>query len=104
MLDLPNSRSSHSFPVPRGGGLSFFLLSFLFSVVALFLGQASSLVYLPLLLFPLSIIGLFDDKYNLPAFFRFTIQLCTAFLIIFFSPLAQIIFFSSTFLFINILF
>ena len=77
-LDLPNSRSSHEKPIPRGGGLIFPVQSIIISFIS---GDFLSLICLPL-----ALIGFLDDRYNLSSFFRFLIQILTALLIIFYSP------------------
>lgn len=87
--DDPNYRSSHLKPTPRGGGLSFICISIASSVIALISGQASIPDIVPLLVMPLSVIGLIDDRFNLPASLRFVVQLLTAALLLGFSPFAQ---------------
>ena len=89
MLDQPNDRSSHFRPTPRGGGIAFVAVTFVFSVISLFIGQGVPIAALPLLAAPLAIVGLFDDRYNLPASWRYVVQLLTAFLILAFSPLVH---------------
>ena len=89
-LDHPNSRSSHIHPTPRGGGLVFVAVSAVCSATALFSGQDLSLVSLPLAATPLAVVGLFDDRHNLPSSLRFLAQLLTAFPIIVFSPLLNV--------------
>ena len=49
LLDQPNARSSHSQPVPRGGGIVFVVVASASSVVALFSGQALACAVLPVL-------------------------------------------------------
>ena len=44
---------------------------------------------LPLLATPLAVVGLFDDRHNLPASWRYGMQLFTAALMLCFSPLVQ---------------
>jgi len=98
LIDLPNSRSSHSYPIPTGGGLVFVFLSVVSVVIAFFspfpllvvssVGQFGVLL-LPLLVLPLALVGLFDDRYHLPVGFRYGFQLITALLIIMFSPLTS---------------
>jgi len=89
LLDIPNSRSSHSEPTPRGGGLSFVFVAFLSSVIALFTGQGSPSAALALIAFPLAVVGFIDDCRSLPTFVRYIFQLITAALIVFSSPLAR---------------
>ena len=92
LLDCPNNRSSHVKPTPRGGGISFVLVSSLASVFALCLSlnsnhSLSPLILSPLLSFPLSVVGFIDDRFNLPSTWRFVVQLATAFAIVLISPL-----------------
>ena len=60
-------------------GLSFVLVSTLASFLALiFLPLALPclpLVVAPLFAFPLALVGLFDDRYNIPVTFRFGVQI-----------------------------
>ena len=92
LLDKPNERSSHSTPTPSGGGVSFVIIAFLFSLIYfLFFPSLSSsnflLYYAPILLLPLSIVGFLDDIFGLPSLFRYGIQVITALLLLLVSPL-----------------
>lgn len=69
LLDIPNHRSSHTIPTPRGGGLGFVLCffaaigfltytQFIHQNVAIALGGAGFLV---------ALLGFLDDKISLPA-------------------------------------
>ena len=87
LLDQPNARSSHHQPTPRGGGLSFVVVSSISSGLALLSGQGFAA--LPLLAAPLAVIGLFDDRHNLPASWRYGVQLLTAAFLLGLSPLFQ---------------
>lgn len=78
-LDQPNSRSSHSLPTPRGGGLAFVLVGS-FSVA--FLG-----CWLLLLGLPLALVGFLDDRCSMPAALRYGVHFATAFILVFISPL-----------------
>ena len=89
LLDQPNSRSSHSQPTPRGGGVAFAVLGVASSVIAMICGQDSAVAVLPSLAAPLAVVGLLDDRQNLPASCRYVVQLFTAVLILGFSPLVQ---------------
>ena len=89
LLDKPNARSSHRLPTPRGGGLAFVAVSSVSSAMALFTGQGSAATALPLFAAPLAVVGLLDDRHNLPASWRYGAQLLTAALMLGFSPLAQ---------------
>jgi UDP-N-acetylmuramyl pentapeptide phosphotransferase/UDP-N-acetylglucosamine-1-phosphate transferase len=79
-LDIPNDRSSHTQPTPRGGGLGFIIA---FATTGLI---ATSLIHPlnpnPLLLFlvltPLTLVGIIDDRKSLPARLRYLVQLTAA--------------------------
>ena len=91
-LDLPNNRSSHSLPTPRGGGVSFVFVSSAASALALFLWPGDGLSSLqitvaPLVALPLAFVGFLDDRHNLPATWRYGVQLATALIVILLSPL-----------------
>jgi Fuc2NAc and GlcNAc transferase len=89
LLDHPNARSSHRQPTPRGGGLAFVAVASVSSVMALLSGQEFVACGVPLLAAPLAVVGLMDDRYNLPALLRFGVQLLTAAGMLYFSPLVQ---------------
>jgi Fuc2NAc and GlcNAc transferase len=89
LLDLPNSRSSHFTPTPRGGGAAFVLISCLYSSFLLNPFGLSDLlrsspVPLPILALPLALIGFLDDLYHLHIIWRYTAQVLTALLLILF--------------------
>jgi len=93
LLDQPNARSSHRQPTPRGGGLAFVVVSVGSSLIA-FVWAANTFSalpqsVLPLVALPLAIIGLLDDRLNLPASWRYAAQLLTASLVLWLSPIAH---------------
>jgi Fuc2NAc and GlcNAc transferase len=80
LLDIPNRRSSHTVPTPRGGGLA---------VVLVFVAGAAALAWHqdipPSHLFPLLLptllvaaIGWLDDHYSIPATVRLLVHLLAA--------------------------
>jgi Fuc2NAc and GlcNAc transferase len=79
LLDIPNDRSSHTQPTPRGGGVGFVIAFALTSTIASFL-LPSSLPLFPLwlILLPLVIIGLIDDRQGVPSSIRYLVQLSSA--------------------------
>jgi UDP-N-acetylmuramyl pentapeptide phosphotransferase/UDP-N-acetylglucosamine-1-phosphate transferase len=85
LLDVPNERSLHSQPTPRGGGLGFILVF----IPAAVWGQFS-LRYLTtvfsnltwLALIPLVLIGVMDDWKDLSAKLRYLVQLSVSSLIV----------------------
>lgn len=89
LLDHPNARSSHRQPTPRGGGISFVAVSLISSSVALLSSLGLAVAALPLLAAPFAVVGLLDDRYDLPASWRYGIQLLTASVTLTISPLAQ---------------
>ena len=80
ILDIPNDRSSHTIPIPRGGGLAvaiswFIGLTYFFICVKI----ESVLFYALLSGLPLTLIGFADDVFNLKPFVRFLVQfICAA--------------------------
>ncbi|MFM7240016.1 MAG: MraY family glycosyltransferase [Cyanobium sp.] len=94
LLDQPNARSSHRQPTPRGGGLAFVLVAAAASVLAIATPAPASWSqrlpgFLPLLPLPLALVGVLDDRHNLPASWRYGVQLASALLLTLLSPLAQ---------------
>ncbi len=109
LLDIPNDRSSHSQPTPRGGGLGFIIafasLTILTSILSSYFPkifpsnvlqittpQSVFSLLLPIwaILTPLAIIGILDDKHNLPARIRYLVQLAAAGIALFcFGPFPQ---------------
>lgn len=76
-VDIPNSRSSHSKPTPKGGGIGI-LLSFILS---------SLLIHIPYILWlPIVFIGVvsfFADRYEIKPMVRLILQILTGFMIVF---------------------
>ena len=89
LLDQPNSRSSHSQPTPRGGGLAFVLVAVAASVISWSFGVTGPGALLPLVVFPLALVGLLDDRFNIPMGWRYGVQLFTACLLLACSPLVH---------------
>ena len=94
MLDKPNARSSHSHPIPRGGGLSFVLVGVLVNTFVLLSGFVTGFasiplrfLALPLLALPLAVVSFLDDRHNLSALPRYSVHMLTAFFLILASPL-----------------
>jgi Fuc2NAc and GlcNAc transferase len=92
LLDQPNERSSHRQATPSGGGLAFVLVASVASALASLFGSTSAsaplpLVAAPLLAVPLAFVGFLDDRHNLPASWRYGVQLATGLAVILASPL-----------------
>lgn len=76
ILDLPNERSSHTIPTPRGGGLAFSAVWFLFLIYAYFNGMVEKELFLALLSGLLLVsIGFVDDIISLKPSVRIIFQL-----------------------------
>jgi Fuc2NAc and GlcNAc transferase len=81
ILDIPNERSSHVIPTPRGGGLAIVLSWFIGISILFSFGAIESKLYFALMSgVILAIISLLDDLFTLKPFIRLLIQLITAIL------------------------
>ncbi|MEB3275879.1 MAG: glycosyltransferase family 4 protein [Cyanobacteriota bacterium] len=89
LLDQPNSRSAHSRPTPRGGGVAFVLVAVAMSGLAWLSGIQAPAALLPLLALPLALVGLLDDRLDLPAAWRYGVQLLTGSILLACSPLVR---------------
>ncbi|MGK7881203.1 MAG: glycosyltransferase family 4 protein [Crocosphaera sp.] len=84
LLDIPNERSSHTQPTPRGGGLGFIIaFAITSSVYTINNSSFEQLIFLWLVLVPLTIIGIIDDNQGVPATIRYLVQLLAASIAIF---------------------
>jgi Fuc2NAc and GlcNAc transferase len=79
LLDLPNARSSHRTPTPRGGGLAI-VAAFSLALLYLYFSKALPFELLMALaaLLPLAAIGFLDDHGHVPARWRFLLQMSAA--------------------------
>ena len=84
LVDQPNARSSHQRPTTRGGGLAFVLVG---SGLAPFAGEGWP-AWVPLIGLPLALVGLLDDRLDLPAAWRYGVQIATALALVAITPLA----------------
>jgi Fuc2NAc and GlcNAc transferase len=85
IIDLPNERSSHTDPTPRGGGLAIAISWYLYLAVSYFLGIMELRLLLSLL--PgciIIIISLYDDVKGLPPYLRILVHFGAAALGLFF--------------------
>ena len=92
---IPTNRGMHRIIKPTGGGISFVLIYITFAICRGF--------YLPLISFPLALIGLLDDKLNISSKAKFVAQTLTVIAIIIFIKNNQITFLN-TFLENNVLY
>lgn len=72
LLDIPNSRSSHTVATPRGGGLAVVLVTIVGLQVAALLGFCSASVQLALTGGGalVALVGFLDDRYGMPVSLR----------------------------------
>lgn len=85
ILDLPNERSSHMIPTPRGGGIAIAVTWFFSIIVLLFLHKVRQSLFLALLCgLPISIVGLVDDVINISPKVRLFVQIISAVMALFF--------------------
>jgi len=83
IIDIPNERSSHSIPTPRGGGLAIVITFF----IGLFFFRdaiENQLLYALLSSFPIVIISLVDDIISLSSKIRFLVHALSALLALYF--------------------
>ena len=97
LLDIPNERSSHTQPTPRGGGLGFAIAFAMASLMAeIALRYFPQIIHPELLdpdvlasfqetalplwcaIAPLAIVGFWDDRHGLPSGVRYLVQLAVA--------------------------
>lgn len=74
LLDQPNERSSHRTPTPRGGGVAFVLVGSLLAPLA----GGGWPAWIPLICLPLALVGMVDDRLDLPALARYGAQIVSA--------------------------
>ena len=80
-LDIPNKRSMHTIPTPRGGGIVFITNIIITSLIYIFFYGVSKKLIIPFLILPLGITGFIDDINNVSPKIKYIIQLITCFLI-----------------------
>lgn len=78
MLDIPNARSSHTRPTPRGGGLGI-VIGVLIGAWSIFVSRALIMPFWELAAFSLgggivALVGWFDDIHRLPYRIRLVVQ------------------------------
>jgi len=68
LVDIPNERSSHSFPTPRGGGIGIWIALI---IVGIFVARD---FYFSAILSIAGLLGLLEDRFTLPSRFRLLSQ------------------------------
>lgn len=84
LLDVPNARSSHSIPTPRGGGLAIVIAYLMGLTLLTVLGELPLAVWLGLALSAaaVALIGFVDDLEHVPARWRLLVHIASAILLI----------------------
>ncbi len=79
-VDLPNARKVHTVPIPLVGGIGIFLaLAAALLLSRSFWSEVSGALPAMGLSTVMLLIGMLDDKFDLPAMYRLIIQLCCAY-------------------------
>lgn len=106
LVDIPNHRSSHSLPTPKGGGLALYLSYNLCVILAYELGFLAVDIVEPLLFGSpvVAVLGWLDDQKNLPAKLRLLIHLIVSALIFFILTDGMRISFHVSYLPVNIVY
>ncbi len=86
-LDLPNSRSLHKKPIPRGAGIIFVLMTLISCLINIFINGASYTYLIPVISIPLVIIGVLDDILSVSSKIKYLVHILTATIIFFNSKL-----------------
>ncbi len=107
LIDNPNHRSSHTIPTPRGAGIVFIGLWYIFVLISGIMEKISwqiILILAPTLL--VSIISYLDDYYTLSAKIRFSIQSLASIIVLIFlgNIILELGFFSIHFFLITFIF
>jgi len=84
LFDIPNERSSHKEPTPRGGGIVFVLICFLGFLIYGILFSQSTFLYFSFISFFVGLVSLLDDFFSLPVWIRFLAHILAASLLIVF--------------------
>jgi Fuc2NAc and GlcNAc transferase len=93
VLDIPNDRSAHTVPTPRGGGLAFVIVTTAALGVLLAADYYPAELMLPLICCSVAIaaLGLWDDISSLSAKFRLLLQFCISAAFVVFLPVIPLL-------------
>lgn len=79
ILDIPNERSSHTIPTPRGGGLAIVITWYVGISIIYFVGSLDKGLYFALLSgCILAIVSILDDLFDIKPYIRLTFQILSA--------------------------
>ncbi len=84
LLDVPNLRSSHASPTPRGGGVAIVIAFFAVALLLAFLGLMEARILGALLIGggAMAWVGYLDDRRHLRASVRFSVHLASALFVV----------------------
>jgi Fuc2NAc and GlcNAc transferase len=84
LMDVPNERSSHASPTPRGGGVGIVIAFFAAAVLLAVLGLVDAKILGALLIGGglMALVGFIDDRWQLRATVRFSVHLAAALLVV----------------------
>ena len=97
-IDIPNYRSMHHVPIPRGGGIIFAFITITSSIFYLLIYGYSNIYMIPILCIPLALIGILDDLFKVSSFLRYFFHISTSSSIFFIGNLLNENSFEETFL------
>jgi len=81
IIDIPNERSSHTLPTPKGGGLAIITVFLMVNIYLYMNSQISSSLFWALIcVLPVTAVSMLDDLFTLPAKIRFLVQLLSSLL------------------------
>ncbi len=86
-IDIPNLRSMHVIPTPRGGGIIFVFITIASSLIYLLINGYSNVYIIPILCIPLAFIGILDDLYKVSSSIRYVFHIFTSSSILYASNL-----------------
>lgn len=80
LIDIPNRRSSHAIPTPRGGGIGIVLSVFIFTIIFFLLGiiKNTGYIFLTIGAIFIALVGFFSDRFNTSSLYRIIIQIFIA--------------------------
>lgn len=83
LYDIPNERSSHEVPTPRGGGLAIVLVFVVLVILYSLINFTNTHINIIIGFLLVGIFGLLDDRFNLSPRVRFIIQLVSIIIVIY---------------------
>ena len=79
IIDIPNERSAHRMPIPRGGGMVFITIFYALLIVLWLMNHIATPVFLAFLGgLPIAAVGYLDDLLSIKIYYRFLVHLLSA--------------------------